>query len=397
MAGIILFSGFNGKRQMGLPLNLFFKKMIKFLYILGMLALTGPVLAQVYSDKVVGKKNLELSDSLKSTEYPYALPIWGKKATALGFDLPYSAGINVNYLWQESEIIIDNLFVGFNNGPQYDLDEIVRFTNTTSSTSAVNMRPDIWLFPFLNVYGIFAKSNSATNVDFGLWVPDSTDTWQEVFSSGTKANFKGTTMGLGMTPTIGVGGGFIALDMNFAWTDIEELEKPAFSFVFGPRFGKSFRLKKQQTLAVWVGGFRVKINSGTKGSLAVGDLLDTQNLEARVNDGIEKVGEAQVEVDQWWNNLTPIEKNNPVNKAKYETANRALDTAGNVLNSLAVAAEDLGNSTIQYSLDKQQKDLWNFVVGGQYQLNKHLMFRSEIGFLGSRKQVLCGLQYRFGL
>lgn len=358
---------------------------------------TCPVFAQVYSDKIVGKKNAVLSDSLKSSVYPYALPIWGKKASALGFELPYSVGVNVNYLWQESDIVINNLNVGFNNGPLYNLDEVVRFNNTTSSTSGVNIRPDIWLLPFLNVYGIFARSRSSTNVDFGVWVPDSTDTWEEVFSSGAKANFNGTTMGFGITPTVGVGGGFMALDMNFAWTDIEELEKPAFSFVFGPRFGKSFRLKNEQTLTLWVGGFRVKINSGTKGSLRVDDLLDTENLEERIASGTAKVGEAQAEVDAWWNDLSGVEQNNPVNKAKYETANRALQSAGEFLSSAAVAADNLEQSTIQYSLDKQQKDLWNFVVGGQYQYSKHLMVRAEAGFLSSRKQVLCGLQYRFGL
>ncbi|HLT72737.1 MAG TPA: hypothetical protein VKZ75_08805 [Cyclobacteriaceae bacterium] len=366
-------------------------------FVVGFAGLVGEVWGQVYSDKVVGERNAGLSDSLKNTSYPYALPIWGKKATELGFELPYSAGINVNYLWQESEIVINNLYVGFNHGPQYDLDEIVRFTNTTSSTSAVNMRPDIWLLPFLNVYGIFARSGSSTDVNFGVWVPDSTDTWEEVFSSSAQASFNGTTIGFGLTPTIGVGGGFIALDMNFAWTDIEELEKPAFSFVFGPRFGKSFRLKKEQTLAVWVGGFRVKINSGTKGSLPVADLLDTEDLEERIAGGIIKVGEAQTEVDIWWGNLTPPQQNNPVNKAKYETANRALESAGNFLSAAAVAVDNLEQSTIQYSLDKQQKDLWNFVVGGQFQFNKHLMARAEVGFLSSRKQVLCGLQYRFGL
>ena len=78
------------------------------------------VLAQVYSDKVVGKKNAELIDSMKATEYPYALPIWGKKAAAMGFNLPYSAGIGINYLWQESDLVIDNLQIGFNNGPLYN-------------------------------------------------------------------------------------------------------------------------------------------------------------------------------------------------------------------------------------------------------------------------------------
>jgi hypothetical protein len=36
-------------------------------------------------------------------------------------------------------------------------------------------------------------------------------------------------------------------------------------------------------------------------------------------------------------------------------------------------------------------------LGAQYQYNKHFMLRAEYGFLGSRKQFLTSLQYRFGL
>ena len=105
--------------------------------------------AQVYSDKVVGKKNLNEIDSLKVKKYPYVLPIWGQKATEKGFNLPYSAGLSVNYFWQESELTISNLNVGFNNGPQYNLDNIIRFNSAVSKANSINIRPDVWLFPFL--------------------------------------------------------------------------------------------------------------------------------------------------------------------------------------------------------------------------------------------------------
>lgn len=371
--------------------------MKKFIYVTLGVLLTCNALAQVYSDKVVGKKKAALSDSIKAAEYPYVLPIWGKKATKAGFDLPYSAGININYLGQKSDLIINNLEVGFNNGPLYNVDEIIRFNDATSQTNGVNFRPDVWLLPFLNIYGIFAKSKSATAVDFGIWVPNSEDTWTEVFSAETKANFDGFTMGFGMTPTIGVGGGFLALDMNMAWTDIAALEKPAFSFVFGPRLGKSFRLKKQQSVALWVGGFRVKINTGTTGSLPIGDLFDTEGLDAKIQNGFVKVGQAQENVDTWWAGLTPVEQKNPANKAKYEAANRSLEAAGNFLNGISGAVDNLESATVQYSLDKKQKDLWNFIIGGQYQPSKHFMFRAEVGFLTARTQVIAGVQYRFGL
>jgi hypothetical protein len=61
------------------------------------------------------------------------------------------------------------------------------------------------------------------------------------------------------------------------------------------------------------------------------------------------------------------------------------------------ALNDEEYATVQYSLDKRHKDMWNFVVGTPYQHNKHWMARVEYGFLGSRTQVIAGLQYRFGL
>jgi hypothetical protein len=74
--------------------------------------------SQVYTNKEVGNKNKDLIDSLKNTEYPYALPIWGAKAAKLGFNLPYSAGIGVYYFWQKSDLVLSDLVFGFNNGPQ---------------------------------------------------------------------------------------------------------------------------------------------------------------------------------------------------------------------------------------------------------------------------------------
>lgn len=362
------------------------------------LPLAGILNAQVYTNKPVGEKSEPLVDSLKATPYPYALPIWGAKATALGFDLPYSAGLSVNYLTQESQLVIDNIMVGFNGGPQFNIDEIIRIDEAIANASAVNVRPDIWVLPFLNVYGILGKVSSSTKIGAGIFLPDTSNVWNEVASFGTTAKFSGTVMGIGITPTMGVGGGWIALDMNFAWTDIDALDKPVKTFVFGPRFGKTFKFKKPQSqIALWAGGFRVKFSSETTGSLALIDLFPNADPQGKVDGAIMNVEEKQINVDEWWNGLSAIEQANPVNKAKYETANRALNTAGELLNAADAALNDGDQATVQYSLDKTLKDAWNFIIGGQYQLNKHWMVRAEYGFLGSRKQFLTSLQYRFGL
>ncbi|PWT79055.1 MAG: hypothetical protein C5B59_00385 [Bacteroidetes bacterium] len=355
--------------------------------------------AQYTTNKVVGKKNEALKDSLQAFDYPYMLPIWGKQVTKKGFNLPYSAGISVQYIWQKSDIVINNLQVGFNNGPLYNLDQIIRFDKSQATSNGVNVRADFWLLPFLNIYGIFAQSKTSTAIKAGVYVPDSSNTWNRILDINTKANFNGTTYGFGLTPTMGVGGFFLALDMNFTWTDIPELNKPAFAYVFGPRFGKNFvfKNKPQRNLAIWAGGFRVKINSGTTGSLNTSDLFPIDQWQKKIDTGYTKVAASQQKVDAWWDGLTPVEQKNPVNIAKHNTANAALATAGSILNAASGAVSTVGNSTVQYSLDKRQKDLWNFIVGGQFQINKSWMIRAEYGFLGSRMQFIGGLQWRFGL
>lgn len=367
-----------------------------------MIALAGvvalPLYAQVYSNKVVGKKNADLIDSLKQSEYPYILPVLGKAATKRGFNLPYSAGLGINYLWTKADLVIENLQVGFNNNPMHDLSQVVRFNDATSNTQGLNFRPDIWVLPFLNVYAIVARSRPSTTVDFDIYAPDGSGNWNSVASFKTEANFDATTSGFGITPTMGVGGGWMAFDMNFTWSDIAELEDPAFAFVFGPRFGHTIKMKKaERTVAWWVGGFRLKINTGTTGSIPLSEFFDMGGLQVKVDNGLDAVAQKQIAVDTWWDGLTDLEQKNPANVAKYQTANRALTAAGGFLNNMDEALNDEDQASVQYSLDKRPKDMWNFIVGTQYQHNKHWMVRVEYGFLKSRNQIIAGLQYRFGL
>ena len=186
--------------------------------------------------------------------------------------------------------------MGFNNGPLYDLDEIVRFEKAQTTSNGINIRPDIWLFPFLNVYAIFAKSKTSTAINAGVWIPDSS-TWNKILDIDTKADFNATTYGFGLTPTVGVSGFFITLDMNFTWSDIDALSKPAFAAIFGPRIGKNITWANhpERSWTVWVGGFRLKLNTGTSGSLNTADLFPVDEWGKKLDTGYMKVAESQRE------------------------------------------------------------------------------------------------------
>ena len=363
-----------------------------------LLACASDAHAQVFSNKEVGKKNQARADSLKKAHYPYALPIWGAKATARGYTLPYSAGLSVQYYGQKSDLVIDNLNVGFNGGTMINMDGLVRFDKAIARSDGLSLRPDIWLFPFLNIYAILGRSAASTEVGYGLWVPDSSGVEQNVFSASTKVDFTANTFGIGLTPTLGVYGGWMALDMNFTWTDIPQLNEPAMAFVFDPRIGKAFRLRRpDENINFWVGGFRVAINTGTTGSIPLGDALPIDQWQTKVDNGLQEIERLSANVEAWWNSLTAAQQANPVNIAKYNAAKDALARAGGFLDRADTAVGNFATSTVEYSLDKRPADMWNFMVGGQYQINRHWMFRAEVGFLTSRTHVIAGAQYRFGL
>ena len=141
----------------------------------------------------------------------------------------------------------------------------------------------------------------------------------------------------------------------------------------------------------------MKLSAETNGSILLSEVIQLDELQTRVDDGLVKVSEGQTNINNWWNGLTEVQQKNPINKAKFETANRVLETTGNVLNSVDGALNDENSATVQYSLNKRPKDMWNFIIGSQYQINKHLMLRAEYGFLKSRTQFMAGIQYRFGL
>ena len=150
-----------------------------------------------------------------------------------------------------------------------------------------------------------------------------------------------------------------------------QLDQPAFVFVFDPRAGKSFRLRNpDENIAVWVGGFRVSLNTGTSGSIPLADALPIDQWQASVDQAAAEIARLNEENEAWWNSLV-------------QAADRAVNTAA--------------STTDEDSLDKRPEDPWNFMVGAQYQMNRNWMARFEVGFITSRTHVIAGVQYRFGL
>ena len=306
-----------------------------------------------------------------SVDYPYYLPFLGKKTVKSGFDIPYPVGIGVNNFWADQSIIIDNLAIGFTTEnldiPLTDVSDIIKFEDVRSEVYSITVRPDVWVFPFLNVYAILGKTFSTTTTN--IISPVQLESIVEL---------TGNTYGVGITGAGGFGKYFLALDGNWAWTEMEAASKPVQSSVFSQRLGRSFKLgkKPEQSIVFWLGAMRVRFQSETDGSLRLDEVLPDETWERK--------DEIVDDYWAWYDELGPLD---PKKKIADEILTPIVER---------IDAAD-GSGEVHYRLDKKPKGEWNMLVGGQYQLNKHWQVRAEAGILGDRSSFLLSANYRFGI
>ena len=323
--------------------------------------------SQQYASTRVKDKYQTYTESLKQVEYNYVFPIWGQQAYSKGFDIPYPAGLMGNYMWMSQGIVIDNLQLGVKTD-EVDIPltpvDFIEFGENTNDAYSINVRPDLWIFPFLNVYGIFGYGESSTEVN--LTFPISL---QSNVDQGLR------TAGFGVMGAGGVGPVWISVDANFTWSKPDLLDEPVLVNVLGLRLGHTFEFKNrpQSNLALWAGGMRQSMSSVTKGEIQLIDVISPEAWERR--------DEIVMDYYNWYENeATPPQK----------------IVADRVLTPIVERLEAADGSTIiRYGMDKQVEQKWNGIIGIQYQLNKRWMFRSEGGIIGNRKSILLSLNYRF--
>jgi len=170
----------------------------------------------------------------------------------------------------------------------------------------------------------------------------------------------------------------MSIDFNNTWNKPDLLEKAVRANVLGIRLGHTFvfKNKPERNIALWVGGMRANMQSETRGELALIDALPQEVWDNKD----QFVADYTVWRETNYNNLTPQQK-----------------IAVNTVIDPLVASIDArnGEAIIRYGLDKSPTELWNGVIGGQFQLNKRWMFRTEAGLIGDRKSFLASFNYRF--
>ena len=341
------------------------KRLLFILIIFGAL-FTQETYAQ-YANTKIKDKHQAYIDSLKQVKYENVFPIWGQKAYEKGFDIPYPTGLMVNYVYLKQGLIIDNMRLGIQTDnldiPLTGVD-FIEFGNNYTTANTVMVRPDVWILPFLNVYGLFGLGNSTTEVNLKFPIELKSVVEQEV-----------RTTGIGLTAAGGLGPVWLALDGNITWNKPELLDEAVEVKTFGIRLGHNFvnKSKPYRNFGFWVGAMSVSLGSNTVGEIKLNEALPPETWD--------RADQIVATYDDWYNNTATI--------AQRVIADQTL---GPIVERIGAAD---GEAVIRYGLDKRTKQKWNGIIGAQYQHNKNWMFRTEAGIIGDRKSLLLSLNYRF--
>lgn len=229
-------------------------------------------------------------------------PIWGEEARARGYAIPLPFGVNLSYMNMRQNIDVDSIsFSGLalGNHPipvdMFDIDA----GHTREQSKTENLRLDMWVFPFLNIYGLVGHTRGSSVSNVSVDADPSRYTGidraiaasvHQLYQSGElqdidfTLDFKGTTWGTGVTLAGGYQNWFALVDTNYTRTDFDILDGKISALTISPRIGYRFKFQGpagESHLSVWLGSMYQDVQQEFRGSLS--DLHMPAALQPLIN------------------------------------------------------------------------------------------------------------------
>lgn len=285
-------------------------------------------------------------------------PIWGDEARARGYSIPLPFGANISYMNMRQNIDVDSIgFSGLALGNHPIPTDMFNIDagHTREQSKTENLRLDMWVFPFLNIYGLVGhtRGSSVSNVSVDADPSRYTgvdrviaSSVHQLYQSGQLQDidfildFKGTTWGTGITLAGGYQNWFALVDTNYTRTDFDILDGKISALTVSPRVGYRFSFQGpagQSHLAVWIGTMYQDVQQEFRGSLS--DLHMPAELQPLIN---------------------------------------------------SVNQNDDGRFDVKQKLTSP----WNMLIGTQFEMTPHFNVLTEFGF-NERNSFFVAGEYRF--
>ena len=192
-----------------------------------------------------------LDDNGERVIWPRTLPFFAQNVLDLGFELPKTFGFAVIPNGIKQDLILKDLKVGINGSDMVDMD-FVKFGTATADNTNIQIKADVWLFPFLNLYATYGKMHGSASTPIAIKGQDlvefiggscdgllSPKICEQNISSIAVPEYEGSNISLGFTLAMGWDRFFVALPVTYIITDLNILEDDVKAFQVSPRIGIS--------------------------------------------------------------------------------------------------------------------------------------------------------------
>ncbi|MFO7891289.1 MAG: hypothetical protein R6V04_13235 [bacterium] len=188
-------------------------------------------------------------------------PLWKSLAKGKELPSPFGFGLNVytqdqTFNFSESSFYVSDL----------NLDTVIpQDLDINNQITERNFKVDLWVLPFVNVFGLLGEINGETIVDY------------ELLDQQIQMNYKGIIYGSGVTMAGGYEPYFISLTAAFSNTRLDNSESSAKAWIFTPKVGLVMNgWKIIKDLNIWLGAMYQKTEEQHSGSLSLFNSIDVQ-------------------------------------------------------------------------------------------------------------------------
>ena len=116
-------------------------------------------------DRELGEPNIDKEGAPVIWEHP--LPLFGQAVTDLGFELPLPFGISVIPATFEQDLTLRDLNLGLQGEADRPINA-VEFRNPSVRNSALQLKFDAWLFPFMNIFATVGRVDGRATIPLSV-------------------------------------------------------------------------------------------------------------------------------------------------------------------------------------------------------------------------------------
>ena len=288
----------------------------------------------------LGEANIDTQGNKIIWDHP--LPFMAQEVIDLGFELPLPFGISIVPAAFEQDLTLSDLKIGTSGVADTPIEQL-NFDHPSVKNTALQLKVDAWLFPFMNVFATIGKVDGRATIPLSLLgeaispglcgsQTGSPDFCNKTYSAVAKPDYDGTNWSIGTVLAMGWDQFFVVLPMVYAVSDVDLIDTDVDAINISPRIGVNGDLGRYGDIAVFLGATYLK---------------------------------AEVEV------------------------------AGSVTFDVPALGPNDREVTLNYQLIEKNQDPWNALAGANWQISPKWGFMLEAGFGGSRKDVIAGVTFRF--